>query len=155
MGGGSQCWHNAPGGQGCRARKAPGCQPFWRCRGGGGEGLQLCDLRDVSPPRPVLFVNGDVETCFQGTRKRKDLDGRYRQGPGDWRVYASGSQSVARGPSRETRDVRARFTIAPRRRWPVSLTLMSVSGDFQRLHDMWYRQRVECRSRWEIPADFY
>lgn len=59
--GGSQC-----GGEGIGAPGAPGYT------GDAERGLHLCDLKEVSPPRPVLFVNGDVETRFQGMRKREE-----------------------------------------------------------------------------------
>ena len=69
------CWGPSPGGgEGIGAPGAPGYT------GDAGRGLHLCDLKEVSPPRPVLFVNGDVETRFQGMRKREE--GTEDKGPG-------------------------------------------------------------------------
>lgn len=59
-------------GQGCRDPRAPGCQLVW-------VGSGSCATSGKSPlPGQSCFVNGDVETCFQGMRKRKELDRRYR-----------------------------------------------------------------------------
>ena len=50
------------------------------------------------PSQAGLFVNGNDENCFQGVRKRKGLKQKIKD-TGAWRVNASGSQTVAPGPS--------------------------------------------------------
>lgn len=50
------------------------------------------------PSQAGLFVNGNDENCFQGVRKRKGLEQKIKD-TGAWRVNASGSQTVAPGPS--------------------------------------------------------
>lgn len=65
-------------GEGMQSLEGPRLPASLEMQGWGVGGLQLCDLREVSPPRPVLFINGDIESCSQGMRKRKELDRRYK-----------------------------------------------------------------------------